>query len=153
METQYEEPITDAPNTPAKTSIRPDVSKMIKTANGSYHKDDALGHALAGLTVDQVKTIGTDLGVEVGKYAHLNPGQQRMNIGNALRRISADPEALEKIVNLAGTFKEGNAAKAEAEAAEKAAAKAAKAAEKAAKPKKEKKAKVADSAEGEGSVE
>lgn len=138
----------------AKTTIRPDTSKMVKTANGSFHKDDFIGNKLAGLSVAQVLAIGTGLGVDTGKYAHLNPGQQRMNVGNALRRMSANPEAAEKIATIADPMHEANAAaKAEAEAAkaeEKAKKEAAKAA-KAAKPKKEKKAKAADSSEGEGS--
>ena len=135
----------------AKTTIRPDTSKMVKTASGSFHKDDFIGNKLAGLTVAQVLTIGAEMGVEVSKYSHLNPGQQRMNVGNALRRMSANPEAADKIAALADPMHEANAAaKAEAEAA-KAEAKAAKEAAKAAKSKKEKKAKVADSDEGEDS--
>ena len=141
----------------AKTTIRPDTSKMVKTANGSFHKDDFIGNKLAGLSVAQVLAIGAELGVDTGKYANLNPGQQRMNVGNTLRRMSANQEVADKIAALADPMHESNAAaKAEAEAAKaeaeaaKAEAKAAKEAAKAAKPKKEKKAKVADSSEGEG---
>ena len=134
-----------------KTVIRPDTTNMVKTSGGSFHKDDFIGNKLAGLTVDQVKVIGTEMGVDVSKYDHLNPGQQRMNVGNALRRMSANPDAADKIGTLADPMHEANAeAKIAAEAA-KAEAKAAKEAAKASKPKKEKKAKVADSAEGEGS--
>lgn len=151
MEAQVETTETTETTDVAKTTIRPDTSKMVKTANGSFHKDDFIGNKLAGLSVAQVLAIGAELGVDTGKYAHLNPGQQRMNVGNALRRMSANPEAAEKIATIADPMHEANAAaKAEAEAA-KAEAKAAKEAAKAAKPKKEKKAKVADSSEGEGS--
>lgn len=125
-----------------KTTIRPNVENMVKTAKGSYHKDDLIGHALNGLTLDQVKVVATELGLDANKYGHLNVGQQRMNLGNGLRRLSANEEAAEKIRTLTGPMQEANA-----EAAAQAAA------EKAAKPKKEKKAKVADSTEGEGSTE
>jgi len=135
-----------------KTVIRPNTETMVKTAKGSFHKDDLIGNALAGLNLAQVKMIASVLGLDANKYDHLNAGQQRMNLGNGLRRLSANPEAAEKIVALAGPAQEANAAEAEAVAAEKAAVKEANAAEKAAKPKKEKKAKVSDSAEGEGSL-
>ena len=138
-----------------KTTIRPDVTKMVKTAKGSFHKDDLIGHALNGLSLDQVKVVATELGLDANKYDHLNVGQQRMNLGNSLRRLSANPEAAEKITALTGPMQEANAEAAAKAVAEKAAAKAAKAAEKAEKEsaKAAKKAKVADSTEGEGSVE
>ena len=143
---------TEAQTEVKKTVIRPNTETMVKTASGSFHKDDLIGNALAGLNVGQVKAIASALGLDADKYDHLNVGQQRMNLGNGLRRLSANPEAADKIVALAGPMKEANAAEAEALAAEKAAEKAAKAAEKAAKPKKAAKAKVADSTEGEGSL-
>ena len=138
-----------------KTTIRPDVSKMVKTSKGSYHKDDLIGHALNGLTLDQVKVVAVELGLDADKYGHLNVGQQRMNLGNALRRLSANEEAAAKISALTGPMQEANVAAKEAEAAEKAAAKEAKKAEKEAakEAKAAKKAKVADDTEGEGSVE
>lgn len=138
-----------------KTTIRPDVTKMVKTAKGSFHKDDLIGHALNGLTLDQVKVVAVELGLDPAKYSHLNVGQQRMNLGNGLRRISANPEAAEKIKALTDPMQAELATANEAAAAakaEKAAAKAAEAETKAAKAA-EKKAKVADSSEGEGSVE
>ena len=153
-----------------KTVIRPDTSKMVKAKGGSFHKDDFIGNKLAGLTVAQVLTIGAEMGVEVSKYSHLNPGQQRMTLGNQLRARCADVsedglegEALDKAIaanvasekirdtieGLAAGMKESNANDAAAKAAEKEAAKAEKAAA-AAEKKAAKKAKVADSAEGEG---
>jgi len=126
-----------------KTAIRPDTSKMVKAKGGSFHKDDFLGHALAGLSVEQVKSIANTVGVEVSKYEHLNPGQQRMTIGNKLRALTKDVDengldgaALDKAVAanvesekirdqisvLAEEMKEaGAAAKAEAAAAKEAA--------------------------------
>lgn len=126
-------PETQAPTAePAKTVIRPDISKMVKTAGGSYHKDDFIGNALVGLTVEQVKEVGKEVGIDVSKYDHLNPGQQRMNVGNALRRIAANEEAAEKIAAKAAIFKQANAEAAEKESKAKAEAKARKEAEKAA---------------------
>lgn len=159
--------------TPAKPVIRPDVSKMIKTATGSYHKDDFVGSALAGLSVAQVLLVAVAVGLDDSKYSHLNPGQQRMTLGNQLRRMCAhfveeglEGAALDKavaanvesekvrdiVVALATEFKEANAAAKEAADAAKVAVKAEKAAATAAK-KAAKAPKVADSAEGEGSAE
>lgn len=153
--------MTEATAAPAKTTIRPNIANMVKTKGGSYHKDDFIGTTLAGCSVDQVKVIAVEVGVEVGKYAHLNPGQIRMTLGNTLRKLTnmVDEAGLEgpaldkavadnlkaegirdKIEDLASGFK----ANAEKAAADKAAAKEA---EKAAK-----KAKVADSAAGEGNT-
>ena len=127
----------------AGTKIRPNIANMVKTKGGSFHKPDFVGTTLAGLTVEQVKEIGTGLGMDVSKYAHLNPGQVRMTIGNKLRAMTKDVEetglegaALDKaiaanvasekvrddVTEQANAFREAN----EAAAAEKAAAKAAK---------------------------
>ena len=72
-----------------KTKIKPDISKWAKT-DGKAHTDDFVGHALAGLTLDQVKDIAGKLGFEANKYDHLNAGQQRMNLGNRLRSAVKD---------------------------------------------------------------
>jgi Ser-tRNA(Ala) deacylase AlaX len=144
---------------------------MVKTAGGSYHKDDFIGTTLAGLTVDQVRVIAVECGLDTDKYAHLNPGQIRMTLGNSLRKMTnmTDENGLEgaaldkaikanveaeaardQIEELANDMKEANAkAKADAVAA-KEAEKAEKAEKAAAKPAKGKKAKVADDSEGEG---
>ena len=158
--------------TATKTVIRPNIANMVKTKGGSFHKDDFIGTTLAGLTVDQVKVVAVEVGLDTDKYSHLNPGQIRMTLGNKLRALCADvsEDGLEgpaldkaiaankesesvrdKIEDLAAGMKEANAAAAAAKAAEKEAAKAEKAtaaAEK--KATKKAKAKVADSAEGEG---
>lgn len=141
--------------TKAKVIIRPDTSKMVKTKGGSYHTDDFIGNALAGLTVDQVIVIGTEMGIDASKYSHLNRGQIRMTIGTALRKLAKDGEGDDaaKIGNLSDSFRAGNEKDAAEKAAAKEAVKAEKAAAKEAKPKKEKKAKVADDAEGEGDAE
>ena len=131
----------------AKVVIRPDTSKMVKTKGGSFHTDDFIGNALAGLTVDQVIVIGTEMGIDASKYTHLNRGQQRMTIGTALRKLAKNGEGDDaaKIENLADSFRADNEKAAEAKAAEKAAAKAAKATKKA--------GKVGDDADGEGDAE
>ena len=75
-----------------KTVIRPNTETYTKTrsASGSisFHTGDLVAQALAGLSIDEVK----DLAVQVmdddtmpTKYDHLNPGQQRMNLGNRMR--------------------------------------------------------------------
>jgi uncharacterized protein YbaP (TraB family) len=161
--------MTEATATPTKATIRPNIANMVKSAGGSYHKDDFIGTALAGLTVDQVKVIAVECGLDTDKYAHLNPGQIRMTLGNSLRKMTnmTDENGLEgaaldkaikanveaeaardQIEELANDMKETNAkAKADAVAA-KEAAKAEKAAAKPAK--KPRKAKVVDDSEGEG---
>jgi hypothetical protein len=161
--------MTEATATPTKATIRPNIANMVKSAGGSYHKDDFIGTTLAGLTVDQVKVIAVECGLNTDKYAHLNPGQIRMTLGNSLRKLTnmvdenglegaaldkavdanlAAEKARDQIEELAAEMKEAN----EAAAAEKAAAKEqAKAEKAAAKPAKSKnKAKVADDGEGEG---
>lgn len=80
-----------------KAKIRPNIANMIKTPGGSFHKDDAIGNALAGLTLEQVKHIAAETGIDVGKYAHLNNGQQRMTIGGILRKLVKVPEIAEGV--------------------------------------------------------
>lgn len=137
-----------------KAKIRPNIANMIKTPGGSFHKDDAIGNALAGLTLEQVKHIAAETGIDVGKYAHLNNGQQRMTIGGILRKLVKVPEIAEgveatdkqkealetapamlsQINTLAANFRGVNNAHAAAALAEKEAAKAEKAAAKAVEP-------------------
>lgn len=137
-----------------KAKIRPNIANMIKTPGGSFHKDDIIGNALAGLTPEQVKHIATEIGIDVGKYAHLNNGQQRMTIGGILRKLVKVPEiaegveatdkqkealetataVLSQINTLAANFRGVNNAHAAAALAEKEAAKAEKAAAKAVEP-------------------
>lgn len=63
-----------------------------KTAKGnvSRHNGDVVATALAGLGLNGVRAIAAEMtGIpseELGaKYAHLNVGQQRMNLGNRIR--------------------------------------------------------------------
>ena len=75
-----------------KITISPNVKGMVKTKGGGFHKDDFVGSELAGLSIDQVKFIADELGIDANKYDHLNVGQQRMNIGNRLRGLTARNE-------------------------------------------------------------
>lgn len=78
----------------AKPSIRPKLDKYQAsiTATGSKSKicGDDVSASLSGLTLDETLTVasavtGTDAAELQGKYKHLNPGQQRMNLGNVVR--------------------------------------------------------------------
>lgn len=127
-----------------KTRISPKTETMVKTKDGSFHKDDFVGSTLAGLNIDQVKAIAAELGIEANKYDHLNVGQQRMNIGNRLRALTAHKDGMKEEAaakidenrdtadRMATAFRETNAAAAEVAAKEAEAAKEAKAAAKAA---------------------
>jgi hypothetical protein len=137
-----------------KARIRPNVANMVKSSGGSFHKDDFIGNALAGLNLEQVKTIAADLGLDPSKYSHLNNGQQRMALGNSLRKMAGALEpsgwpadgglkdefvmARDRIEAAASSFREQNAADKAANDQLKANAKAEKAAAKAAKTSKKK---------------
>lgn len=136
----------------AKTTIRPNIANMVKTPGGSFHKDDFIGNALAGLSLSQVQQVAVAVGLDPSKYSHLNNGQQRMTLGNQLRKKAGVPdangdlttetsEARNIITNMAGEFREINLIAKQEEEAAKEAIKAEKAAAAAAKPKKAKKAK------------
>lgn len=145
-----------------KTTIRPNTANMVKSG-GSYHKPDFIGLALAGLTVAQVSLVAVAAGLDTAKYAHLNPGQQRMTLGNQMRKLTAIADVPEvdgkpdqkivdkneaayavqtKIEDLANQYRDENAAAKKAKDDEKAAVKEAKAAAKAAAKKSEKAAPV-----------
>lgn len=123
-----------------KTRISPKTEGMVKTKGGSFHKDDFVGSVLAGLNIEQVKAVATELGIDADKYDHLNVGQQRMNIGNRMRALTAHKDGMKEDAaakidenrdladRMASGFRETN----EAAAASAAEAKAAAAAEKAA---------------------
>lgn len=162
--------MTEATAAPAKTTIRPNIANMVKTKGGSYHKDDFIGTTLAGLTVLQVVHIARECGLDTSKYTHLNPGQQRMTLGNQLRKLTnmvdeagLEGAALDKAIEanksaeaardqideLATEMKEEAAEQKILADAAKEAAKAEKAAAKASK----KAAKVGDAANGEGDTQ
>lgn len=61
----------------------------LKTASGSpvlATSNDVVVHLLAGKDTDGLKAIADEYGV-IWKWDHLNPGMQRMNLGNRLRAL------------------------------------------------------------------
>ncbi len=74
-----------------KTVIRANTEKYqrAKAASGamSQHNGDVVASTLAGLPLESVLAIASTMtSVDLStKYAHLNPGQQRMNLGNRIR--------------------------------------------------------------------
>lgn len=136
-----------AASEPQKTVIRPDLNRYVRAKSGSgkrtHRTDDFIARTLAGKDLEAIKRGANLLGIDVGKWEKLNPGQQRMLIGNALRHRLVDTKAplSEQAVTdvygepvapydaeaAAAADAAAKAAK-EAKAAEKAAAKAAKAA-------------------------
>jgi hypothetical protein len=103
------------------TVVRPDTEKYTKStsANGSstLHNGDVVATGLASLTLAETfavasKLLGSPVATLELKYAHLNLGMQRMNLGNRIRGAIAliskgnakDIAKIEK-ANLAGTAK------------------------------------------------
>lgn len=77
-----------------KTVIRPDLKRYIRDKSGkgkrTHRTDDFVARTLAGKEIDAVLQGATLLGIDHAKWAHLNVGQQRMLVGNALRHLLAD---------------------------------------------------------------
>ncbi len=65
------------------------VDRSIKTTKGapSVHCGDDLAQALLGLSLEECQTVAKENSIDHSRWAHLNPGMQRMNIGNALRNM------------------------------------------------------------------
>lgn len=94
-----QEPATEAATPVAATSTRSVVDrkrydyvthKAIKTQSGraAVDNDDPVASALRGLTLEQVTETLTNSGGEISeKWAKLNPGMQRMSMGNVIRRF------------------------------------------------------------------
>jgi len=81
----------------ARISLPIDNMTRTKSASGSvsYHCGDQVARALTGLNLDHIKSLAADaLGVDVTKYEHLNPGQQRMTLGNVIRNVLRRDETL-----------------------------------------------------------
>ena len=77
-----------------KTVVRPNTESYTKTrtasGNTSLHNGDPVASKLVELLLDEVyavasKLLGVDVDTLVEKYKHLNPGMQRMNLGNRIR--------------------------------------------------------------------
>jgi len=80
--------------------IRADLSRYhvhdVKTPSGrkAIDRDDAVAQELRGLPLDKVYALASsELGDTVAqlekRYGHLNPGMQRMNLGNKIRGARA----------------------------------------------------------------
>lgn len=85
---------TQVEATETKTVIKVDPDKYQKaksaSGNASRNNGDAVATALAGQPLENVAAIAAemcDVPAEdlLAKYAHLNVGQQRMNLGNKIR--------------------------------------------------------------------
>lgn len=78
----------------------------------TFHNGDPLAFALHGHDLYEVAKVGENV-LEVpaseliARYEHLNPGQQRMNIGNRIRAvIKKDPELIDKVYAVVGKPKD-----------------------------------------------
>lgn len=83
--------------TKTRIEIPTDNYQKTRSANGSIsrHNGDVVAAALAGLTLDEVYSLASEVvSTEAkpftvadlnAKYEHLNAGQQRMNLGNRIR--------------------------------------------------------------------
>jgi hypothetical protein len=150
-----EQAVAQTESVPAKTRIAANTEKYqkAKSASGSVslNNGDRVATAMSGLTLDEAYELAaevsaTDIDDLRAKYAHLNIGQQRMNLGNRIRGVlnkldkayyaakdvGTEPESVSGTVyieQLAAPFRE----KVEAREAEAAAVKAQKEAERQAK--------------------
>ncbi|MDB5704402.1 MAG: hypothetical protein JWN66_1518 [Sphingomonas bacterium] len=48
---------------------------------------DRVNNRQGTLDLERLRSVAAEYGIDAAKYGHLNPGQQRMNIGNRLRRL------------------------------------------------------------------
>lgn len=75
----------------AKVRIRPDLSRYVRDKSGNgkrtHRTDDFVARVLAGKSIDEIKQGAVLLGIDVAKWEALNPGQQRMLIGNKIRHL------------------------------------------------------------------
>jgi colicin import membrane protein len=74
------------------------VDDKVRTASGgkSISCGDQVAQALNGLTVDQLARVAKSAGLDLGKWKHLNPGMQRMNLGNSMRARMENGDNYEK---------------------------------------------------------
>lgn len=83
-----------ATEAPAKTVIRPDLNRYVRDKSGNgkrtHRTDDFVARTLAGKSVEDVLKGAPLLGIDAAKWSHLNVGQQRMLVGNALRHRLQD---------------------------------------------------------------
>lgn len=102
-----------SPDTDRRNSERLAGYVAVKCASGrkSYDKDDPTAQLLRGKTLEEVYAIAaatliTDKTVKNphaflrSQYQHLNPGQQRMILGNRLRRHAKSMLSSERLVSV-----------------------------------------------------
>jgi flagellar biosynthesis GTPase FlhF len=71
---------------PKMAALRSAKGRYVKAKNGSLRSDDEIAQAFDGLEPDRVITTCMNLlGLSANPYAHLNVGQQSMNLRNKLR--------------------------------------------------------------------
>ena len=123
-----------------KTRIEIETNNYVKgkgpSGGTTFHNGDAVATNLAGLSLEAVYSVASQaLSTPVedlqAKYRHLNPGQQRMNLGNRLRGLvqkvdkananlkegeEAGPSGAEMLADIAKPFLEAAAIEAEANA-------------------------------------
>lgn len=88
--------MSEETNSIISTEIR-ESYKVTKTKDGTRHVDnnDTIAKDLRGLDLDGVykvasKMLGESVRALKGKYGKLNPGMQRMNLGNRMRKATRD---------------------------------------------------------------
>lgn len=69
-------------------------TNVSNSGNATMDNGDALAKTLRGLALEDVyaeaaKVLGESQAALKAKYAHLNPGMQRMNLGNRMRAAQA----------------------------------------------------------------
>lgn len=66
------------------------VDKDHKTVSGkpSIGVDDEITEKLKGVNIHELETVAAENGVDYSRWKHLNPGQQRMCLGNRLRGMA-----------------------------------------------------------------
>lgn len=70
-------------------------TNLSASGNATMDNGDQLAKSLRGVELDEVyaqasKVLGESQAALRAKYAHLNPGMQRMNLGNRMRAASAE---------------------------------------------------------------
>lgn len=70
-------------------------ANLSNSGNATMDNGDALAKKLRGAALEDVyaeaaKVLGESVSALQAKYKHLNPGMQRMNLGNRMRAASAD---------------------------------------------------------------
>ena len=97
------------PEVPVVVAMHSQLKKYRASYVRGTHTGDALAKALDGRDILDTQAIaksvlGQELAEEkIAKYASLNAGQQRMNLGNMIRnRIKKQPELIEKVYAVVG---------------------------------------------------